>query len=45
MQLSARTVSPRDPETNKETVQGVGDVRFVFGPEELDKIKNRFSIK
>jgi len=43
MQLSARTVrAHRDPVTHKESVQGVGDVRFVFGPEELEKIKQRF---
>lgn len=43
MQLSARTVrAQRDPITKKESVQGVGDVRFVFGPEELEKIKGRF---
>jgi lipopolysaccharide export system protein LptA len=43
MQLSARTVhARRDCQTKKETVQGIGDVRFVFGPEELEKIKQRF---
>ncbi len=46
MQLSARSVrAQRDPHTQKETVQGIGDVRFVFGPEEFDKIKNRFQVK
>lgn len=43
MQLSARTVrASQDPTTKKESVQGVGDVRFVFGPEELEKIKHHF---
>jgi hypothetical protein len=43
MQLSARKVrAQRDPLTKKESVQGIGDVRFVFGPEELEKIKQRF---
>lgn len=40
MQLSARSVrAQKDPVTKNETVQGIGDVRFVFGPEELEKIK------
>ncbi|HEY4832459.1 MAG TPA: hypothetical protein VIH61_07880 [Waddliaceae bacterium] len=43
MQLSARSVrAHRDPITKKQTVQGMGDVRFIFGPEELDKIKQHF---
>jgi hypothetical protein len=46
MQLSAHTVhAKRDPLTKKESIQGLGDVRFVFGPEELDKIKQRFIIR
>lgn len=46
MQLSAQSVrAQRDPITKKETIQGVGDVRFIFGPEELEKIKQRFPIK
>jgi lipopolysaccharide export system protein LptA len=46
LQLSARTVrAQRDPVTKKETVQGVGDVRFVFGPDEIEKIKQRFEIR
>lgn len=43
MQLSARTVhAKRDPLTLKESIQGLGDVRFVFGPEELRKLTDRF---
>jgi hypothetical protein len=46
MQLSAYTVrAERDPITKKETIHGVGNVRFTFGPEELEKIKERFPIK
>lgn len=46
IQLSARHVqAKRDPLTQKESVQGIGDVRFVFGPDELDKIKTRFQVK
>lgn len=46
IQLSARRVqAQRDPVTQKESVQGIGDVRFVFGPDELDKIKTRFQAK
>lgn len=46
MQLSARTVhAQKDPVTQKETIQGIGDVRFVFGPEELAKIKQRFQLR
>jgi lipopolysaccharide export system protein LptA len=45
LQLSARTVhAQRDPVTKKESVHGVGDVRFIFGPEELEKIKHRFQL-
>jgi hypothetical protein len=45
IQLSARTVrAQRDVITKKESVQGLGDVRFVFGPDELNKIKTRFKI-
>lgn len=43
MQLSAPSVrAQRDPVTHKESVQGVGAVRFIFGPEELERIKERF---
>ncbi len=43
MQLSARQVrASRNPETGKDSVKGVGDVRFVFGQDELSKIKDRF---
>lgn len=46
IQLSARSVrAQRDLITKKESVQGIGDVRFVFGPDELDKIKTRFQVK
>lgn len=45
VQLSAGHVqAQRDPQTQKESIQGKGNVRFVFGPEELDKIKNRFQL-
>ncbi len=45
VQLSAQTVrAQRDPTTKQERMQGVGDVRFVFGQEELAKIKTRFKI-
>lgn len=30
----------RDPKTNKDTIQGVGDVRFTFIKYELEQIKN-----
>jgi lipopolysaccharide export system protein LptA len=43
MQLSARQVrASRNPETKKDSIQGVGDVRFVFGQDELAKFKERF---
>jgi lipopolysaccharide export system protein LptA len=43
VQLSARSVcAQKDRVTQKESVQGIGDVRFVFGPDELEKIKTRF---
>lgn len=43
MQLSARSVrAKRNPETNKDSFQGVGDVQFVFGQEELTKLKESF---
>ncbi len=43
MQLSAPSVrAKRDPKTQRDSVQGVGDVNFVFGQEELMKLKERF---
>lgn len=43
MQLSAHTVRAlRNPETNKDSIKGVGDVRFVFRQEELSKLKEQF---
>ena len=43
LQLSAPSVrAQRDPVTHKESIQGVGAVRFLFGPEELERIKQRF---
>ncbi|MCC5832403.1 MAG: hypothetical protein JJU12_05100 [Chlamydiales bacterium] len=43
MQLSARQVrAARDPETKRDSIQGVGDVRFVFGQDELFKLKDHF---
>lgn len=43
MQLSAKTVhATRNKETKKEAIQGKGDVRFVFGHDELEKMRNRF---
>lgn len=45
VQLSARTIhAKRNPETNKDSIQGIGDVRFVFSPEELEKLKERFHL-
>lgn len=32
----------RDVVTEKDSIRGVGDVRFVFAAQELEKIKNRF---
>lgn len=41
MQLSAWSVrAQKDPITQIEHVKGEGDVRFIFGPEELAKIKH-----
>ncbi len=40
MQLSAHKV--RAERQEKDVVQGYGDVRFVFGAEELDKFKQQF---
>ncbi len=46
LQLAARTLyAQKDPVTKKEKIQGVGAVRFTFGPEELEKIKQRFPFK
>lgn len=43
MQLSAHTIhAERNVVTGKDSVQGVGDVRFIFGEEELTKLKERF---
>lgn len=43
MQLSAYEVrAVRDAETKKDSIQGVGDVRFLFAQEELTKLKERF---
>lgn len=43
MQLSARTVhASRSPVDGKESVQGIGDVRFIFKQEEFEKLKQRF---
>ena|GEM_PF-4670841 len=35
----------RDEVTQKEAVQGMGDVRFQFAEHEFDQIRNRFNIK
>jgi len=40
MQLSAKTVHAK-----KNSIQGFGDVRFIFGPDELEKIKTQFHIQ
>lgn len=43
MQLSAKEVkAKRKGQDGKEWIQGVGDVRFVFKQEELQKLKERF---
>lgn len=43
MQISAFKVRVmRNLITKKESVQGVGDVRFVFGQDEMNKLKERF---
>lgn len=43
MQISAHTVrAKRNLETHKDSIQTVGNVRFMFGPEELCKLKERF---
>jgi len=41
MQLAAHKV--RAERGDKDLVQGYGDVRFVFGTEELEKLKTQFS--
>jgi hypothetical protein len=43
MQLKAKAIeAKRDPVNKRDSVQGVGDVHFVFGPEELERIKRNF---
>lgn len=43
MQISAPEVrAVRNPETKKDSIQGMGDVRFLFAQEELSKLKERF---
>ncbi len=43
IQLSAFSViAEKNPETKRESVRGVGDVRFVLGQEELIQLKERF---
>lgn len=43
MQLAAHKI--RAERGEKDTVQGYGDVRFVFGTEELDRLKTQFSLE
>lgn len=46
MQISAKTVhAKRNPETQTDSIEGKGDVRFVFGQQELNKIKQRFQLQ
>jgi len=43
VQMSAPTLNVKyDPATKKESIQGLGDVRFTFIEEELSKIKRQF---
>lgn len=43
VQMAAKQVwAERNPETQKEAIQGIGDVRFILGPEELERLKLRF---
>lgn len=46
LELSAPAVKiKRNEATNKESIQGVGDARFVFVDHEFDKIKKRFLLE
>lgn len=46
MELSASSIhATRDVETNKERIQGKGDVRFLFCMEEAEKLKGQFKWK
>lgn len=45
LQISAPAVKiKRNPNTNKESIQGVGDVRFSFIDKEFDQLKRRFKL-
>lgn len=45
VQMSAPSLKVRhDAATNKESIQGFGDVRFTFIEKELDQLKNHFPI-
>ncbi len=42
VQISAQTVhAEKNVQTGKDSIQGVGDVRFTFSPEELSRLKDR----
>lgn len=46
VQMSAPSLKVRhDPATNKESIQGLGDVRFTFIEKELDQIKRHFPLE
>lgn len=46
VQMSAPSLKVRhDPKTKKESIQGVGDVRFTFVERELDKLKSYFDME
>jgi hypothetical protein len=43
LQISAPSIQlKRDPETQKDSVKGIGDVRFSFIEKEFDRLKKRF---
>ncbi|MFZ0565505.1 MAG: hypothetical protein WAM28_04900 [Chlamydiales bacterium] len=43
MQISAQTIhAKRDVESKKDRVKGIGEVRCIFGPDELQRLKAHF---
>jgi len=44
MQLSAKSIRAKRDQDGQETIQGMGDVKFTFAQDELQKLKDRFHL-
>ncbi len=44
MELSAKEVHAKRDEDKRESVQGIGDVRFLFGVGEFEKLQSKFGL-